>query len=135
MAAGNKPIFVAGINNKGTAWNSADVSLTSKDIFVAGTNGSRIFAVSATSTYATALDMRLYTNDGTTAWLIGTETVAINAGNNGGTASQNLFSLSYLPSLNSDGSLTLPTGWKLQASNGTAMAAGTVTLVSLGGDY
>lgn len=137
MAAGTNPIFVAALNNKGQSWTNSDAAGTTKDVLVAGTNGSRVAAVSATSTDTSAVDVQILLHDGTTAWLVGTITVAAGAGNTGSTAAQNLLGvLSSTPWTNSDGSVTLPNGWKLQAKNVTQVSAGkTLTLVGIGGDY
>jgi hypothetical protein len=136
MAANTAPIFVLTINNKGQSWTHSDAAATTKDVFVAGSNGSRLAAVAATSTDTAAIDVQLFAYDGSTAWLVGTVTVAIGAGNTGTVAAQNLLILSSNPWLNSDGSITLPSGWKLQASNVTQVTTGkTLTLVGLGADY
>ena len=136
MSANTTPIFVAAINNKGQSWTHSDSAATTKDVFVAASNGSRCFGIAATLTDTTAVDVQIFIYDGATAWLAGTVTVAIGAGNTGSVSAQNLLSLSNNPWLNSDGSITLPTGWKIQASNVTQLASGkTLTLVALGGDY
>ncbi len=88
------------------------------------------------SSDTSAIDVQLFAYDGSTAWLVGTITVPIGAGNTGSVAAVNLLSLSQCPWLNSDGSITLPTGWKLQASNVSQVtSAKTLTLVALGADY
>lgn len=136
MAANTSPIFVLTPNNKGQTWTHADSAATTKDVFVAGTNGSRLAAVEATSSDTSAIDVQLFYFDGSTAFLIGTVTVAIGAGNTGTVAAQNLLLLSNLPGLNSDGSLFLKTGEKLQASNVTQVtSAKTLTLAAFGADY
>lgn len=136
MAANTSPIFVLTINNKGQTWVNADGSGVTKDVFVAGANGSRLASVAATSSDTSDRDFSLYAYDGSTAFLIGTVTVAAGAGNAGTTAAINLLSLSLNPWLNSDGSIALPSGWKLQVKNLTAVTSGkTVTLVALGADY
>ena len=136
MAANTSPIFVISANNKGQTWTHADTAATTKDLLTAGTNGTRIASVEACSTDTSAIDVQLFAYDGSTAFLIGTVTVAIGAGNTGSVAAQNLFSLSNLPGLISDGSLVIPTGWKLQASNVTQVTtAKTLTLVTFGADY
>lgn len=135
MAANTAPIFVAAINNKGVTFVNAD-GTTTKDLFVAGANGSRVASIAATTTDTSANIVHLYAYDGTTAYLVGEVTVAAASGTDGATAAVNLLALSMCPWLNSDGSITLPSGWKLQASVAAAVtAAKTLTLVALGGDY
>lgn len=136
MPANVAPIFVLTVNDKGQSWTHADAAATTKDVFVAGSNGSRLASVAAASTDTSAIDVQLLAFDGATAWLVGTVTVPIGAGNTGTVAAVNLLSLSQCPWLNGDGSLLLPSGWKLQASNVTQVtAAKTLTLVAWGGDY
>jgi hypothetical protein len=136
MAAGTKPIFVAALNNKGQTWVNADGAGAVKDVFVAGANGSRAASLIATSTDTSAIDVQVFAYDGSTAFLIGTITVPIGAGNTGTVGGVNLLQLAGIPGLNSDGSITLPTSWKLQASNVTTVtAAKTLTVVCVGGDY
>lgn len=136
MAANTAPIFVLTPNNKAATWTNADSAATTKDVFVAGTNGSRLAAIEATSSDTSAVDVHLYYYDGSTAYLIGTVTVAIGAGNTGSVAAQNLLSLSSLPGLNSDGSLFLKSGEKIQAANVTQVTSGkTLTLAAFGADY
>lgn len=137
MPAGTTPIFIAVINDKGVTWVNADGAAASKDVFVAGSNGSRCFAIAATSTDTSDRDFQIFLNDGSTSFLVGTVTVPLGAGNTGTVAALNLIgSLSTNPWLNSDGSVMLPTGWKIKASNVTTITtAKTVTLVALGGDY
>jgi hypothetical protein len=136
MAQNTKPIFVLTPNNKGVTWVNADGAGASKDLFVAGSNGSRIASVAAVSTDTSAIDLQLFAFDGTTAYLVGTVTIAIGAGNTGTVAAQNLLSLNSCPWLNSDGSIFLGSGWKLQAKNATTVtAAKTLTVVTFGADY
>src|SRR6476646_352883 len=105
MAANTTPIFVLTINNKGVTFVNADGTAT-KDIFVAGSNGSRVGAVSATTTDTSSNLVLLYAYDGATAYRVGEITVAAASGTDGSTASVNLLSLSMCPWLNSDGSVT-----------------------------
>ncbi len=136
MAANTAPIFVLAPNNKGQTWTHSDSAATTKDVFVAGANGSRLASIEAASSDTSAIDVQLFYYDGSTAYLIGTITVAIGAGNTGSVAAQNLLSLPNLPGLNSDGSLFLKSGEKIQASNVTQVTtAKTLTLTALGADY
>ena len=138
MAANTSPIFVKAINNKTAQWTNSDSAATTKDVFVAGADGSRLAAISATST-ETANDriFAIILHDGTNPFLVGSITVLRNSGFDGTAAATNLLgSLSACPWLNSDGSLMLPTGWKVQLKNLTQVASGkTVDVVALGGDY
>jgi hypothetical protein len=135
MAANISPIFVLTINNKGITFVNADGTST-KDLFVAGSNGSRVASIAATTTDTSNNIIHLYAYDGSTAYLVGEITVPLASGTDGTTAAVNLLSLAMCPWLNSDGSITLPTGWKLQASvNAAVTTAKTLTLVALGADY
>ncbi len=136
MAANTAPIFVLAPNNKGATWTNSDTAPTTKDLFVAGSNGSRVAGISVCSTDTSDRDFHLYYYDGSTAYLIGTLTVPLGAGNTGTVAAINFLSLANIPALNPDGSITLKTGEKLQAANVvTVTSAKTVTIVAFGGDY
>lgn len=135
MAANTSPIFVLTPNCKGVTFVNAD-STTAKDLFVAGANGSRLASVSATTTDTSANNVKLLLYDGSTAWWAGTVNVPTLSGTDGSTAAVNLLTLSMCPWLNSDGSIVLPTGWKLQVAPLAAVtSAKTLTLVALGADY
>lgn len=135
MAANTSPIFVLTPNNKGVTFVNAD-GTTLKDLFVAGANGSRLGSIAATTNDTAANNVQIKLFDGTTAWWAGTVDVPTLAGTDGATAAVNLLSLSMCPWLNSDGSLLLPSGWKVQVAPLVAVtAAKTLTLVALGADY
>ena len=135
MAANTSPIFVLTPNCKGVTFVNAD-GTTLKDMFVAGANGSRLAAVAANTNDTSANNVKLELFDGTTAYWAGTVNVPTLSGTDGTTAAVNLLALSMCPWLNSDGSIFLPTGWKLQVAPLAAVtAAKTLTLVALGADY
>lgn len=139
MAAATKPIFVAKLRGNTAQWTNSDAAATVKDVFVAdATNGSLCTAIAATST-ETANDriFAILLHDGTSAFLVGSITVLRNSGFDGTAAATNLLgSLAACPWLNSDGSLPVPAGWKIQLKNLTQVAAGKqVDIVALGGDY
>jgi len=102
---------------------------TRVDIFVAGTNGSRIDSVTikgAPATYSTAYNaniVRLWVYDGSNTWLIHEE--ALPAATDNGTS---VISNEVTIALN----LQLPTGYKLQAST---HAAQQYHVQAIGGDY
>ena len=135
MAANTSPIFVLTMNNKGVTFVNAD-GTSNKDLFVAGANGSRLASIAATTNDTSTNNVKISLYDGSTAWWAGTVAVPTLSGTDGSTAGVNLLSLSLCPWLNSDGSLTLPSGWKVQVAPLVAVtAAKTLTLVALGADY
>lgn len=135
MAANTSPIFVLTANNKGITFVNAD-GTTLKDVFVAGTNGSRLASIAATTNDTSTNNVKIEIYDGSTAYWAGTVAVPTLSGTDGSTAAVNLLSLSMCPWLNSDGSLFLPTGWKVQVAPLVAVTtAKTLTLVALGADY
>lgn len=141
MAQNTNPIFVLVPKAAGVTWTNSDAAGTAKDLISAGTNGSRIGAICATSTDTSAVDMLLLLNDGSTDFLVGTVTVNIGAGYTGSAQAQNLLSTAVGAALSTwvaaDGSLLLPTGWKIRAENVTQVTSGkTLTLVVMqSGDY
>lgn len=139
MTAPTKPIFIGTLHSDGTSWTNSDAAATTKDVFTAdATDGSLLTAIAATST-ETANDVAfaILLHDGSTAFLVGTIIVLRNSGFNGVAAAANLLgSLAACPWLNSDGSLPVPAGWKVQLKNITQVASGKqIDVVAIGGDY
>lgn len=138
MAANTAPIYVKNVTGKGTQWTNSDAANTKKAISpTVGAEGTRIHAISAASTDATARDFSLYLNDGSTDFLIGTVTITSSAGSISTSGSVSLLASSVLlPWVASDGSIFVPAGWVLKAENLTQVtSAKTVSIVAIAGDY
>lgn len=135
MAANTAPIFVESANLAEVTFVNAD-STTPKDLVSAGTDGTKVFRINCTSDDTSTVNMKLFIHDGTTAYLLGTVAVATLSGTNGSAASVNLLDSSKIPSLDADGELFIPSGYKVQVAPLAAVtAAKTVTVVCFAGDY
>lgn len=136
MAVNTNPIFVAERNAWAIELDNAD-GTTALDLVTAGTNGSLIEAISATSDDTADVEIELFAHDGTSAFQIGSVTVTAGAGTDAGTtAAVDLLQQTDLPWVRDDLTIALPTGWKLQAgANAAITAAKVVHLVAFGGDY
>jgi hypothetical protein len=136
MAANTNPIFVA---NRQT-WTAEILpgdGTTPVDLVVAGANGSLIEAIGATSTDTGVVELVLYLVAGSLSVRIGSATVAITAGTDGGTTpATNILTQADLPWLRDDLTLALGAGWTLQVGAHAAVtAAKAVRVFALGGDY
>ena len=136
MAANTNPIFVA---NRQT-WTAEILpgdGTTPVDLVVAGANGSLIEAIGATSTDTGVVEMDLFLASGSLSVPIGSATIAIAAGTDGGTTpAANILAQADLPWLRDDLLLALGAGWTLQVGAHAAVTAAKVVHVfALGGDY
>ena len=136
MAANTNPIFVA---NRQT-WTAEILpgdGTTPVDLVVAGASGSLIEAIGATSTDTGVVELDLFLVSGALSVPIGSATIAIAAGTNGGTTpAANILAQADLPWLRDDLLLTLGAGWTLQVGAHAAVtAAKVVNVFALGGDY
>jgi hypothetical protein len=136
MAANTNPIFVA---NRQT-WTAEILpgdGTTPVDLVVAGASGSLIESIGATSTDTGVVELDLYLVAGALSVPIGSATIAIAAGTNGGTTpAANILAQADLPWLRDDLLLALGAGWTLQVGAHAAITAAKVVHVfSLGGDY
>ena len=132
------PTFVASPMTTPQSWTHADAAATSKTIYTAGANGSKVVAINAASSDSSARVFILYLNRSSTAYQIGSATVAITAGTDGTTATQNL--LANIPGLPKDNDgqayLFLQQGDILQAANVTQLtAAKEIDVVVIAGDF
>jgi len=109
---------------------------TSKTIYTAGTNGSRVDIVSITSTDTVVQTMNVIINDGTADHVVGWVTIPITAGTDGVTKGVALLTSTNLPWLSVSGSIFLKIGYSLKLSMKTAVSSGkTIDVVCAGGDY
>jgi len=135
MAANTAPIFVATANCAEITFVNAD-GTTAKDLVSAGTDGTKIFSINCTSDDTSTVNMQVFLHDGTTAYLLGTVAVATLSGTDGSTAAVELLDSTLIPSVDADGELFIPTGYKIQVAPLAAVtAAKTVTVVCFAGNY
>ena len=136
MAANTNPIFIA----QRRTWTA---TLTPGDTTVpvalveAGDSGSLIEAIGATSTDTSAVELDLYLVSGSVSVPIGSATIAIAAGTNGGTTpAQDVLNQTDLPWLRDDLLLALGAGWSLHVgAHATITSAKVVHVFAVGGDY
>lgn len=134
MAAGTSPIFVDTLANGAVTFVNAD-GTTAKTLVTAGSDGTRVETISATSDDTSARDIEVSVYDGATNYVVGTVTVAIGAGYTT-VAAAALLVPSKMPWLAPDGSITIKNGWSIKVRPTTTVtAAKTVAIVAFGGDY
>ena len=135
MAANTTPIFVATANLEEVTFVNAD-STTPKDLVSAGTDGTKVFAIAATTDDTSANNVQLYIHDGTTAYLVGTVNVPTLSGTDGSTVAVDILDSTALPWLDADGEFFIPSGYKIQVAPLAAVTtAKTLTIVCLAGNY
>jgi len=140
MAKNTTLFFPKQANNKVTQFVNAD-GTNAKTIFTAGADGSRVYALIATSTDTSARIMRFSIYDGVTRNIIGAVTLAIGAGTNGTAASVALLQNSLFQNIvgvdaNGVPYIDMESGWTLEANATVAVtAATTVAITALGYDY
>ena len=136
MAANTNPIFISD-RQTWTADLLPGNGTTPVDLVVAGANGSLIEAIGATSTDTGVVELVLYLVAGSLSVRIGSATIAITAGTDGGTTpATNILAQADLPWLRDDLTLALGAGWTLQVGAHAAVtAAKVVSIFALGGNY
>ena len=115
MAANTSPIFVASPNLAAVTFVAAD-GTTPKDLVPAGSDGTKILGIAATSDDSSAVVLRLYVHDGGAAYLVGAVSVPTLSGTDGAAPAVDLLDAEMLPWLDRDGELILPAGHKLQVA-------------------
>jgi hypothetical protein len=140
MTANTSPIF--GLTPKTTGTNFSNATGTTKTtIFTAGSNGSRVLAINATTDDTAANDVNLHLQPGGsgTVFNLGGKRVAIASGNVVAStiASVSLLDASQMPGvILSDGSIQLAASDVLQAGVVAAVTSGkTLTIVIQAIDY
>lgn len=133
------PVFVQTPKITPAAFTNADSANTKKTIHTAGTNGSKIVGVSATSTDTSNRTAQLWLTRSATSYLLGSFVVNTLAGTDGTNPAMNLFSgfLMQLPADN-DGQkyLFLESGDTLQVSFTTQVtSAKEIDVVAIGANF
>lgn len=111
-----------------------------KDIISAGSNGSKLVGLIATSTDSATKVPQVYIHNGSIALLLGSTLVAIAAGNDGTTAAVDLLGVTLNPGvpLDNDGQhyVLLPSGYKLQVGMlATITAAKVINITAFVEDF
>lgn len=135
MAANTAPIFPLTVQTSATTIVNAD-GTAEKALVTAGADGTRVDAVSITSTNSAAVVLAVKVHDGTTSYAIGEVSVPAGSGTNGSAPAIKGLSAEFFPWLDASGSLFLKAGWSLRVAAKAAVTSGaTVTLVAFSGDY
>lgn len=139
MAVTHAGVFVQTPNLTPVAFTNSDSANTKKTIVTAGSNGSKIVAVTATSTEtANARVAQLWLTRSAVSYLLCSENIAVNSGFDGTTAGVNLMTIfSGLP-IDNDGQryFFLISGDTLQVSLTTQVASGKeIDVFPVAGDF
>jgi hypothetical protein len=140
MAVTATPIYPQALATAVQSYANAD-GTTIKTILTAGANGTKITAVTISSTDGTNRDMKFYLNDGSTNHLLCTVQVLANSGNTNAIAPVDLFRATMCPGLSFDSNgnreLFLKTGWSFRAGSAVAVtaAAAIAVICTSAGDY
>lgn len=139
MAANTKAIYPGSVNSGSAKFETAD-GTDLKDVFTAGSEGSRIDSLVATSNDGTPRKVTLYINDGVNDIPFGTTTIPANAGRDGVEAAKNLLDPVMMPQFDlasgNDPSKFLKTNHKLRAGlDGAVTADKEIWLLAAGGNY
>ena len=132
----NRPIFPDTIQNAALDIENAD-GTTAQDLLTAGTNGSRINSISATSDEPTAdIELTINYNDGTTDYIIGSVTIPALAGIDGTVPPVSILNAIDMPFLAEDLSYYLAGADKITIAAQTAVTSSQkIQLVATYGDY
>jgi len=139
MAVTSTPIFPQAINlGIGTIANADGTAV--KTVFTAGANGSKVEAITVSSTDTSNRDLLVYVTRGGTNYLLCTVNILANSGNANNVAPVDVFRASMVPGLSYDAfgnrCLYLKSGDTLTVSAGTTVtSAKTITIVAQGGDF
>lgn len=140
MPGTSTPIFPQTIKNAGVSIANADASAL-KTLYTAGTNGSRIDALTVAMTDTTLRDIRLWLNNGTTDFLLCTVSVPVSSGNTNAAPPVDVFRSTMVPGLSFDASgnrvLYLQSGWSLKVNCTSTVTSGqTINIICPAvGDY
>jgi hypothetical protein len=136
MPLNTNPVFIGTRRSVGVELDNAD-STNQVSLFVAGANGSLIEAIAVSSTDTAAVELDLYLYDGAASFRLGSVTVPIGAGSNGGTTSAaDGLNQTELPWLRDDLTLALAAGCTLKAAAHVAITSAKLVHVTVfGGDY
>lgn len=136
MPPNTLPIYPLTVQTSVASFVNAD-GTAEKTLVTAGSNGSRIDAVSITSTDTVARVLNVSINTGSTSYVVGTVNVPANSGTDAATtAAVKLLQIGNLAWLDATGSVFLKAGWKLNLSPQVAVTSPKqISAVAFYGDY
>lgn len=127
MAISHQPTFVQTPKTTPIAFTNGDSANTKKTIATAGSDGSKIVAVTAASTDSSTRIAQLWLTRSATSYLLSSTTIAITAGSDGSTPAANLMNTTDWPSRpidkDSQRYILLESGDTLQVSFTTQVTA------------
>ena len=129
------PMFPGAIKtHTGSISDTTGTSLIT--LVTAGSNGTRIDSISATSDDTVDAILTIYHSDGTTDFILGTLTVSAGSGTDGSTPSVDILNQTDLPFLRDDLALYLENGHSLKLGVSAVLSTGKkIDFVSICGDY
>jgi len=131
----NQPIFPGSIQTPVVSITDTD-GMSIKTFVTAGTNGTRIDSISATSTDTVDANLVLIHNDGINDYVLGTIIIPASSGNNGTDTSVDILNDTDLPFLRGDLAHYLQSGHILKVQVQTVLSASTkIDLTAVCGDY
>lgn len=141
MAVSHEPVFVQTPQITPVAFTNSDSANTKKTIHTAGSDGSKVVAVLATSTDTSNRTAQLWLTRSATSYLLGSVVVTTLAGTDGAVATQNLLPSTLfgaaLP-IDNDGQryLSLKSGDTLQVSfTAQVTSAKEIDVVCMAADF
>lgn len=140
MALTNTVPFLQTAKITPATWTNADSANTKKTVVTAGSNGSKVVALLATSTDTSARAAQIWLTRSATSYLLGSVSVPAASGSDGTTAGINLLGVTLIPGLpvDNDGQvyLFLQSGDTLQVSFTTQVtSAKAVDVVCVSADF
>lgn len=134
MAVNTVPIFPGALRTAGKAIVAADTT-SALTLLAGGTYGTRIDAISASSTDSTDRSVQFLISDGGNSYIIGTINVPAGAGNTAAVLPVQILSSLVLPWLDTSGSFFLANGWSLLVKATSTVASGALHILASCGDY
>ncbi len=131
-----EPRFTSAINTQLVDITNSD-GTTEETLFTAGSEGSRVDSIYASTDEDTAdVELILSIDDGTITMPISNTTIIQGSGTDGTNMSVNLLNNTNLPFINDDGVLYLKSGWTLKVKLVTTITASKTCWIGVqGGDY
>lgn len=127
MAVSHEPIFVQTPKITPAAFTNGDAANTKKTLVTAGSDGSKVFAVTAASTDSSARVAQLWLTRSATSYLLASTNVPITSGSDGATPATDLLTATLWPGMAFDNGaqtyIILQSGDTLQVSFTTQVTA------------
>lgn len=134
MAANTSPVFGKSPNNAEATFTSADTT-DRKAICVAVTDGTILKAINVCSNDTAVINLKVFLEDGSTEYLLGTVPIPALSGTDGVEPAVNALDPTWIPGLDENGHLYLEADYEVRVGClATMTAAKTMTVVGLAVD-